>query len=176
MKTLIVVDMQKDFLNGSLATEEALRIIPAVERKIKEYKLRGDEIIFTRDTHTDDYLNTNEGRHLPIVHCVKNTDGWEIPKFLDIPECEHIDKPTFGWDSWDLVISESGDLKERHFEEIEIVGVCTDICVVSNALILKALFPEIKISVDAGCCAGTTPENHQAALTIMKMCQIEIKE
>ncbi len=174
MKTLIVVDMQKDFIDGALGTAEAVEIVPKVKKKIEEYKARGDEIIFTRDTHTEDYLNTNEGKHLPVVHCVKGTDGWQIPDELDIPEREHIDKPTFGWDMWDTEISAYGDIKERNFEEIEIVGLCTDICVVSNALILKALYPEINISVDPACCAGVTPASHEAALTTMKMCQINV--
>lgn len=174
-RTLIVVDMQKDFIDGALGTAEAVAIVPQVKKKIEEYKARGDEIIFTRDTHTKYYLNTNEGKHLPVVHCVEGTDGWQIPKGLDIPECEHINKPTFGWDSWDIEVTDSdGSFKDRNFEEIEIIGLCTDICVVSNALILKAFFPEINITVDASCCAGVTPESHKAALATMKSCQINV--
>lgn len=175
MKTLIVVDMQKDFIDGALGTKEAVAIVPQVKKKIEEYKVRGDEIIFTRDTHTEDYLNTNEGRHLPIAHCIKGTDGWKIPKELDIPECEHIDKSTFGWDSWDVEMTDcSESFRDRHFEEVEIIGLCTDICVVSNAIIIKAMYPEINISVDASCCAGVTPETHKAALLTMRSCQINI--
>ena len=164
MKTLIVIDMQNDFIDGSLGTKEAVEIVPAVKEKIKEYRENGDEVIFTRDTHHDNYLNTNEGHYLPVVHCIENTPGWEIKEGLYFEGAEIINKPSFGYTGW------SG----RSFEEIEIIGLCTDICVVSNALILKALFPEIKISVDSKCCAGVTPDSHNAALETMKMCQIEI--
>ncbi len=166
MKTLIVVDMQNDFIDGTLGTKEAVAIVNNVREKIEEYQKNGEEIIFTRDTHTDNYLNTNEGRNLPVVHCVKGTKGWQIAEGLEVPGCRIIDKPTFGYIDW----------HEFDFEEIEIVGLCTDICVVSNALILKATFPEIEISVDAACCAGVTPETHRAALETMKMCQIKVVE
>lgn len=164
MKTLIVIDMQKDFIDGSLGTKEAQAIVPNVAAKIKEYEKNGDEIIFTRDTHGEDYLDTPEGRKLPVKHCIRGTDGWQIADGLMVNGAVCIDKPTFGWTHWN----------ERHFEEIELVGLCTDICVVSNALILKAQFPEVPITVDAACCAGVTPESHQAALTTMKMCQIDV--
>ena len=164
MKTLIVIDMQNDFIDGSLGSKEAVEIVPAVKEKIKEYRENGDEVIFTRDTHHENYLNTNEGHYLPVVHCIENTKGWEIREGLYFEGAEIINKPSFGYTGW----------KEKTFEEIEIIGLCTDICVVSNALILKALFPEIKISVDPKCCAGVTPESHAAALETMKMCQIEI--
>lgn len=163
-KTLIVIDMQNDFIDGALGTKEAQAIVPNVKKKIEEYQARGDEIIFTRDTHFDFYLNTNEGKHLPVKHCIRDTHGWHIAKGLYVEHCDIIDKLTFGYDMWD----------ERYFNEIEIVGLCTDICVVSNALILKAQFPDINITVDASCCAGVTPESHKAALTTMKMCQINI--
>ena len=163
-KTLIVVDMQKDFINGSLGSNEAQAIVPNVKKKIDEYKARGDEIIFTRDTHFENYLETNEGKHLPVPHCIKGTTGWEIPGILDDAKCYHVDKPNFGWVYWN----------QFGFEEVELVGLCTDICVVSNALILKALYPEINITVDASCCAGVTPESHNAALLTMKMCQINV--
>lgn len=165
MKTLIVVDMQNDFINGSLGTPEAKTIVPNVKKKIEEYMARGDDIIFTRDTHSVDYLETNEGKHLPVSHCINGTYGWLIADEVNYPECRHINKRTFGYTLWDY---------EGDFEEIEIVGLCTDICVVSNALILKAQFPEINITVDASCCAGVTPESHKAALTTMKMCQINV--
>lgn len=176
MKTLIVVDMQRDFIDGALGTAEAVAIVPNVKAKIKEYAERGDEIIFTRDTHTKEYLSTNEGVHLPVIHCVKDTDGWRIPDEIDIPECEHIDKPSFGWNLWGYRVTPSGKIipRDKVFEEIEIIGLCTDICVVSNALILKATYPEINISVDANCCAGVTPESHKAALATMRSCQINI--
>lgn len=172
MKTLIVIDMQKDFIDGSLGTKEAVGIVDNVKKKIEEYLKNGDEVIFTRDTHQENYMDTNEGRHLPVIHCIEETEGWEIrPELIDAVKKSGsdnvtiINKPSFGYTGW-------GDFE---FEEIELVGLCTDICVVSNALILKALFPEIKISVDAAACAGVTPESHNAALTTMKMCQIEIK-
>lgn len=164
MKTLIVVDVQNDFVTGALGTPEAQMIIPNVKAKIKEYQDRGDEIIFTRDTHQSNYLETNEGKHLPVEHCIENTDGWKIVYGLDAPNCSYVNKHTFGWTHWN----------NRTFNEIELIGLCTDICVVSNALILKAMFPEIKITVDASCCAGVTPESHKAALTTMKMCQINV--
>lgn len=167
MRTLIVVDMQNDFIDGALGTKEAQAIIPNVRKKIEEYKARGDNIIFTRDTHFDNYLETNEGKHLPVKHCIEKTYGWCIHDDLDDVDYLHIDKENFGYDSWDLWIN-------WDTSEIEIIGLCTDICVVSNALILKAAFPEIDITVDASCCAGVTPESHKAALETMKMCQINV--
>lgn len=164
-KTLIVIDMQNDFIDGALGTSEAQAIVDNVKRKIEEYRSDGGEIIFTRDTHGSNYLQTNEGKYLPVEHCIKGTNGWMIADGIDVPEAIHVDKPSFGYLGWN----------EYDFEEVEIVGLCTDICVVSNALIIKAAFPEIKVSVDSGCCAGVTPESHEAALTTMKMCQIEIK-
>lgn len=164
-RTLIVVDMQNDFIDGALGTKEAQAIVPNVKKKIEEYKARGDEIIFTRDTHNREYLNTNEGKHLPVEHCIKHTYGWEISDKLDTSGCIHENKLNFGTTLWKT---------KYKFEEIELVGLCTDICVVSNALILKAQFPEIDITVDASCCAGVTPESHKAALTTMKMCQINV--
>ena len=163
-KTLIVVDMQNDFINGALGTKEAESIVSNVKKKIEEYQANGDEIIFTRDTHQPDYLNTNEGKYLPVEHCIEGTEGWQIPKELEVPNAIYIDKPSFGYMKWN----------EYALEEVEIVGLCTDICVVSNALIIKATYPEIKVSVDASCCAGVTPESHLAALTTMKMCQVEV--
>lgn len=163
-RTLIVVDMQNDFIDGSLGTPEAVAIVGKVKQKINEYKERGDEVIFTRDTHGEDYLDTPEGKKLPVVHCVKGTDGWQISDKLDATGCDIIDKPSFGWTKWN----------ERSFESIELVGLCTDICVVSNALILKAFFPDAEITVDASCCAGVTPVTHSAALATMKMCQINV--
>lgn len=163
-KTLIVIDMQNDFIDGSLGTDEAVKIVPNVRKKIEKYRSNGDEIIFTRDTHGEDYLSTPEGKKLPVVHCVKNTHGWQIADGLDVPDAIHIDKPSCGYTHWDKFC----------FEKIELVGLCTDICVVSNALILKALFPNAEISVDSACCAGVTPETHNSALATMKMCQIDV--
>ena len=163
-KTLIVVDMQKDFIDGSLGTKEAVVIVDNVKKKIKEYQENGDEIIFTRDTHQTDYLNTNEGKHLPVEHCIEGTEGWKIREELEVQGAIYINKPTFGYLNWD----------EYNLEEVELVGLCTDICVVSNALIIKAMYPEIKVTVDASCCAGVTSESHAAALTTMRMCQVEV--
>ena len=165
-KTLIVVDMQNDFIDGALGTKEAQDIVPNVAKKIKEYKENGYNVIFTRDTHSTNYLETYEGKHLPVVHCVKNTVGWQISDKLDfdIENDVLIDKPTFGWLNW----------KDFDFESVEICGLCTDICVISNALIIRANYPEIDITVDASCCAGVTPETHKAALETMKMSQIEV--
>lgn len=166
-KTLIVVDMQNDFIDGSLGTDEAKAIVPKVKNKIQEYHKRGDQIIFTRDTHQTDYLNTPEGKKLPVEHCIEGTDGWKIADGLEVSEAVYINKPTFGTLQW----TEFKDMKDG---EIEICGLCTDICVVSNAMILKALFLEVEITVDAGCCAGVTPATHKAALETMKMCQINV--
>lgn len=163
-KTLIVVDMQNDFINGSLGTKEAQAIVDNVKRKITEYELRGDKIIFTRDTHEADYLDTPEGKKLPVEHCIYGTHGWKIAEGLEVPNCELIDKPNFGYVYWE----------NRDYGEIEMIGLCTDICVVSNALILKAMYPNVEITVDASCCAGVTPETHKAALATMRMCQINV--
>lgn len=163
-KTLIVVDMQNDFIDGSLGTKEAEAIVENVRQKIKSYQENGGEIIFTRDTHTKDYLNTNEGKHLPVEHCIAGTDGWRIADGLEVPNAKYVDKPSFGWMKWDTFA----------LEEVELVGLCTDICVVSNALIIKAVYPEINVTVDASCCAGVTPETHKAALETMKMCQVNV--
>lgn len=163
-KTLIVVDMQKDFIDGALGSKEAVAIVENVKNKIAKYQENGDEIIFTRDTHQTDYLNTNEGKNLPVEHCIQGTDGWKIQEGLEVPGAIYIDKPTFGYMNW----------KDYNLEEVEMVGLCTDICVVSNALIIKATYPEIQVSVDASCCAGVTPESHMAALTTMKMCQVKV--
>ena len=171
MKALVVIDMQKDFIDGSLGTAEAVAIVPAVAEKIRARKAEGWQIIFTRDTHSEEYMETNEGKHLPVVHCIEETPGWEINGTLDTTGALIVNKPSLGFTGWADVMEDmlGGDL-----EEIELVGLCTDICVVSNALILKALYPEIRISVDPACCAGVTPATHEAALTTMKMCQIEI--
>ncbi|MBE5731591.1 MAG: cysteine hydrolase [Clostridiales bacterium] len=165
---LIVVDMQNDFIDGSLGTKEAVAILPNVARKINEYRQRGDKIIFTADTHFDNYLDTNEGKHLPVKHCIKGTDGWKISPKLDVGDSKIIEKPTFGYLEWKNEIENVDGLS------IELIGLCTDICVVSNALILKATFPSATIKVDSTCCAGVTPSSHTSALTTMQMCQIEV--
>lgn len=165
-KTLIVIDMQNDFIDGSLGTKEAVAIVENVKKKIEEYQKNGDEIIFTRDTHQTDYLKTSEGKHLPVEHCIEGTYGWQIREGLEVPGAVCINKPSFGYLNW----------ADHQLEDVELVGLCTDICVVSNALILKAIYPEIRVRVDAGCCAGVTPESHTAALATMKMCQVEVIE
>lgn len=166
MKTLVVVDMQKDFIDGSLGTKEAVAIVENVAKKIEEYRKNGDQIIFTRDTHQANYLETQEGKNLPVEHCIEGSDGWQIAKELTVAEDDIvINKVTFGhvWDK-DMI---KGD-------EIQLIGLCTDICVIFNALGLKAVLPETPISVDASLCAGVTPQSHLNALEAMKMCQIKI--
>lgn len=170
-KLLIVVDMQNDFIDGALGTPEAVAIVPNVVKKINEWD--GD-IFFTEDTHFENYLDTNEGKHLPVPHCIRDTVGWEINEnvmnAINNSEGEHlfIRKNTFGSV---LLVSKILDGK---YDYIELVGLCTDICVVSNALLIKAHYPEIDIVVDASCCAGVTPDSHKAAITTMKMCQIDV--
>ena len=169
MKYLIVVDMQKDFTTGSLGSAHAAGIIPNVVAKVKAFDGR---IIFTRDTHSADYMNTQEGRKLPVMHCIKDTDGWQICEELT-PYVElAVDKVTFGSVDLPNILTAFGE----PVEEITLCGLCTDICVISNAMILKAAFPEVPITVDASCCAGVTTESHLTALQAMKAVQIEIVE
>lgn len=163
-KTLIVIDMQNDFIDMALGTPEAVAIVPKVREKIREYVKNGDEILYTRDTHGENYLDTPEGKKLPVPHCIKGTKGWQIAQGLYVQGSKIIDKPNFGWPNW----------KAEQLESVELVGLCTDICVVSNALIIKAAFPEALVKVDSACCAGVTPESHDAALTTMRMCQIDV--
>ncbi len=171
---LIVVDMQKDFVDGSLGTEEAQAIVKNVVKKIETFQ--GD-IFVTFDTHFEDYLETAEGKKLPVEHCIKGTEGFEldknIAKALEHKTYTKVEKLTFGSVELPALIKET--IGDEDFK-IELVGLCTDICVVSNALILKANFPEKKISVDASCCAGVTPDTHNHALSTMRMCQIDIAE
>lgn len=169
MKVLIVVDMQNDFIDGSLGTKEAEAIVGNVEKKIREWD---GLVVATRDTHSSQYLMTQEGRNLPVEHCIEGTVGWEINPViqaaLDEKNAQAINKPTFGSVALAMMLMQCG------VTEIQLVGLCTDICVVSNALLLKANMPEVVISVDASCCAGVTPEKHAAALETMKSCQINI--
>ena len=160
--------MQNDFITGALGSLQAEKILPRVKAKVEEYKASGYDILFTRDTHHDDYLSTQEGRLLPVVHCVEGTYGHEIAGSLDTDGCVVFDKPTFG----SLEIADK--ITAGSYDEIELCGLCTDICVVSNALILKAKLPETRVTVDANCCAGTTEEGHNAALLTMKTCQVNI--
>lgn len=170
---LVVVDMQKDFVDGALGTKEAVAIVPNVAEKIESFE---GTLFVTYDTHDEDYLFTNEGRNLPVPHCIKGTPGWEldtrIAAALEGKQYTTVEKPTFG--SVELPELVESAMGPGQFT-VELVGLCTDICVVSNALLLKAYFPEMQIFVDADCCAGVTPESHQAALTTMKMCQITVK-
>ena len=167
---LVVVDMQNDFIDGALGTKEAVAIVPKVEDKIRNFD---GEVFFTRDTHETWYLETQEGKNLPVPHCIRGTEGWQIRKELDaLRKTEPIDKETFG--STDL----AADLLALHEGEeigsITLVGLCTDICVISNALLLKATLPEVPIYVDAACCAGVTPKSHENALKAMEACQIKV--
>jgi len=169
MKYLIVVDMQVDFITGSLGSTLATAIVPNVVEKVKNFD---GKVIFTRDTHFADYLQTQEGTKLPVPHCIKDTAGWQICDEL-LPYVETVvDKVTFGSVELPQLIKEYGE----PIDEIQLCGLCTDICVISNAMILKAAFPEVKIAVDANCCAGVTVESHDTALNAMKAVQIDIKE
>lgn len=172
VNVLVVVDMQNDFIDGALGTKEAVAIVPKVLKKVNQW----DGLVFyTRDTHEKDYLDTQEGQKLPVPHCIRGTEGWELHK--DIKKCVVgaefvIDKPTFGSGELANLLVELND--EQGVASIMLVGLCTDICVISNAMILKAVLPEVPIAIDAECCAGVTLESHEIALKSMETCQIEI--
>lgn len=168
MELLVVVDMQRDFINGALGTPEAQAIVGSVKSKIDAWRKTGGMVLFTRDTHGANYLQTQEGRLLPVEHCRVNTPGWQIDSRLPVSGAPVVDKPTFG--SLELVKV----AQMLHPSAITLVGICTDICVISNAMLLKAGLPEIPICVDAACCAGVTPERHKTALAAMSACQITI--
>ena len=187
MKVLVIVDMQNDFIDGALGTPEAQAIVPNVVNKMKEHKNTDTIILFTKDTHKEDYLDTPEGKKLPVPHCIEGTPGWSIAKpigsefkakgYMTYSSGTVINgrvlKPTFG--SYDLLKILDDD--EIELDEIELCGVCTDICVISNAIMIKtALFDKtnVKLIVDSNCCAGVTPEKHEAALEVMKSCQINV--
>ncbi|MBE7036204.1 MAG: cysteine hydrolase [Ruminococcaceae bacterium] len=171
-KVLIVVDMQKDFVDGALGSKEAAAIVDNVVKKIEGFD--GD-IIVTYDTHPENYMETQEGKNLPVTHCIKGTDGWKldakVQAAVDKKAYKAIEKPTFGSTELPEYIKANYNPDEL---EIELIGLCTDICVVSNALLMKANFLETKVSVDASCCAGVTPDTHNAALATMKMCQVTV--
>lgn len=172
-KILIVIDMQNDFIDGALGTPEAAAIVENVKEKIRSYPK--EDVFATRDSHTTDYMYTQEGKNLPVPHCIRGTDGWQIrPDIAELIFPDHvIDKPTFG----STTLARIMETLDEHSPEgisIEIVGLCTDICVVSNALLLKAFMPEVPISCDASCCAGVTPQSHDAAIATMRACQIQI--
>lgn len=167
---LVVVDMQNDFIDGVLGTKEAVAIVPKVEERIRNFK---GTVLFTRDTHESWYLDTQEGKKLPVPHCIRNTEGWQIRNELDsLRKTEPIDKETFG--STDLAAELVAMNIDDEIGSITFVGLCTDICVISNAMLLKAFFLETPVMVDASCCAGVTPESHKNALEAMKMCQINV--
>ena len=170
-KILVVVDMQNDFIDGALGTPEAAAIVENVKLKIREY--RPEDIFATMDTHGENYMDTQEGKYLPVPHCIKGSDGWQIrPDIAQLLNGARIyEKPTFGSTA---LAADLKAISEQEEIEIELIGLCTDICVVSNALLLKASMPEVKISVDAACCAGVTPQKHLAALETMRSCQIHV--
>ncbi len=172
-KILLVIDMQNDFIDAALGTKEAVAIVENVKSKIKSYEK--SNIFATRDTHEENYLETQEGEHLPVRHCIRGTEGWQIRKDIQklLDESKIFDKPTFGSLRLAQTIKEMYE-NEKGELEVEICGLCTDICVVSNALLLKATLPEMKIFLDPKCCAGVTPQKHDAAIETMRSCQIQI--
>lgn len=165
---LVVVDMQNDFIDGSLGTAEAVAILPYVLAKVKAAVENDVEVVFTMDTHSQSYLESLEGRHLPVVHCVKDTPGWQIHPALAPFAATIFTKPGFG--STELI----DHIKKGGYGHVEFVGLCTDICVVTNALMLKGALPELPVSVDPKGCAGVTSQSHQSAIETMKMCQIDV--
>lgn len=174
MDILIVVDMQNDFIDGALGTAEAQAIVPAVKERIRQARENGETIIATLDTHEEDYMQTAEGKKLPVPHCIRQTDGWKIrPELMDaMGDAMLVEKPTFGSVRLPQIIAGLAD--DTAGMTVELLGVCTDICVVSNTLLLKAHFPEADIRVRQACCAGVTPEKHLAALETMRSCQIDV--
>ena len=167
MKILVVVDMQNDFIDGALGTPEAVKIVPYVKALIESFE---GKVFFTRDTHFANYMDTQEGKNLPVKHCVRGTAGWQIRAELDgLRKTEPIDKLTFGSSALPETLK-----KEENIESITFVGLCTDICVISNVMITKAFFPEVPLIVDAAGCAGVTPKSHNNALEAMKMCQVRV--
>ena len=172
-KVLVVIDMQNDFIDGALGTDEAVKIVGSVAEKIREYE--GQTVFATRDTHEENYLETAEGRHLPVPHCIRGTKGWEIrPEIagaLAQADAQVIDKPAFGSE---VLARKLQKMAEQEELSIELAGLCTDICVISNALLIKAKLPETPLRVDPACCAGVTRESHEAALLTMKMCQVDV--
>ncbi len=171
-KILICIDMQNDFVDGVLGTKEAQAILPAVVEKVRNHE---GPVIFTRDTHQENYMHTQEGKKLPVPHCIEGTEGWQLVPALETLRAEMgapcIDKPTFGSRVLAEQLATQYAGKDVAFE---LIGVCTDICVISNAMLLKAFMPEAPVSVDSRCCAGVTPESHDNALKAMTMCQVEV--
>lgn len=168
---LVVVDMQNDFIDGALGTKEAVAVVPKVAQKIREFSGR---VLFTRDTHEENYMETQEGKKLPVPHCIRNTEGWQIrPELEALRQEPAVDKVTFGSAELGGVLQAAD--QEEQVRSITFVGLCTDICVISNALLAKAFLPEAEIIVDASCCAGVTPKSHKTALEAMKVCQIQVE-
>lgn len=173
-KALIIVDMQVDFISGALGSREAMAIVDNVKKRAEKLVNNGYTVFFTRDTHNENYMETLEGKYLPVPHCIEDSDGWQIiPELKNIPGL-FLRKYTFGYNAWKNFFNLAFNGKE--VEEIELMGVCTDICVISNALILRALYPNTEITIHENCCAGVTPEKHRAALEVMKSCQINVIE
>lgn len=167
---LIVVDMQNDFIDGALGTAEAVSIVSNVKKKIEGFE---GLVLFTRDTHESNYLKTQEGKNLPVPHCIRGTEGWEIRKELDeLRKTNPIDKETFGSSELGKILCDIN--KENKIESITFIGLCTDICVISNVMIAKAFLPEVPIIVDASCCAGVSVESHENALNAMEVCQVKV--
>ena len=173
---LIVVDMQKDFITGPLGTEEAVRILPLVKERIDKALEDGEKVIFTRDTHFENYMDTQEGKKLPVMHCIEGTSGWGIDEglmdYVDNGDAFIINKVTFGSRTLSQFLAAENEFNP--IEKVTLVGLCTDICVISNALTVKAFLPEVPIIVDSSLCAGVTPASHENALEAMKMCQIDV--
>ena len=174
MKLLVVIDMQNDFLTGVLGNEQTAAVVDPVVRHIEEFRENepDGQIIATLDTHYEDYMDTQEGRYLPVPHCIKGTDGWQLDERVELAlgNCTLVEKNTFGSIDLPDIIGRDADI-----DEIQLIGVCTDICVISNAMLLKAAFPEVPVRIISGCCAGVTPESHENALSAMKMCQMIIE-
>ncbi len=170
MRVLVVIDMQNDFIDQALGTKEAVGIVENVAKKIKEFD---GPVVYTKDTHRENYLDTQEGKNLPVTHCIRGSEGWQISAALPVAEDAIIfEKPTFGSKELGQYLEDLA--KDKDIDEIEVIGLCTDICVISNALLIKAFLPEVKITVDSACCAGVTPKSHENALEAMKMCQINV--
>ena len=180
MRVLIVIDMQKDFVDGALGSPEAQAIMSNVAAKVEQYsKMEDAVVIYTRDTHDEDYMDTLEGQYLPIPHCIYGTPGWEIvPEvYVDNGYTDIVDKNSFGHHNIAGIVERSciNHFETWEIDSIEVCGLCTDICVISNVLILKANYTDIPIIVDSTCCAGVTPEKHAAALEVMRSCQVEVR-
>jgi nicotinamidase-related amidase len=174
MKLLVVVDMQNDFIDGALGSPEAQAIVPAVAEKVHKHAEGGEPILYTKDTHYDWYLQSQEGRKLPVPHCIYGTKGHQLHPDVHIGGHYHADKLTFGLANIGEIVENIAKDRDVVIDEIELIGLCTDICVISNAMLLKAYFSEMPIIVDSKCCAGVTPASHENALNAMKMCHIDV--